>query len=194
MYDAVYLIWFLWTNFRCLLPSTCRTPIGLDHLATNRKLVDPLSYTLGLTPQKISILLLGLLNSSEKSAFTITTSAVGVANNATDSASLLLDGIYFEPLRNHKLQYFDRNNSVLYKWIQVRFPWPVSGRDVDDVRFISFGLYADWIRPTPSSGWDHLVYACSSLLQRRGLGGESWRQRHRINGATSSGMDLYSDR
>ena len=79
-----------------------------------------------------------MLNTSEKSLFTIATSkmswsAMAAANasnlgmpvmpanvNVDNTTSLLLDGVYFEPTRNHKLQYYDREKGVLFKWIQVR--------------------------------------------------------------------------
>ena len=86
-----------------------------------------------------------MLNTSEKSSFIVTTSkmswSAGGTTNASNSGlpivpaptvstkasnitvdnttTFLLDGVYFEPSRNHKLQYFDREQGVFFKWIQV---------------------------------------------------------------------------
>ena len=80
----------------------------------------------------------GMLNASEKSAFTITTSKIVPApsnstkasnitvNNTTTDVAFLLDGVYFEPSRSQTLQYFDREKGVLFKWIQVCIPRRVS--------------------------------------------------------------------
>ena len=63
-----------------------------------------------------------MINASEKSAFAITTSKMlsnNTGGNATTDVPFLLDSVYFEPLRNNKLQYLDREKGALFKWIQV---------------------------------------------------------------------------
>ena len=63
-----------------------------------------------------------MINASEKSAFAITTSKMWSNNtggNATTDVPFLLDSVYFEPLRNNKLQYLDGEQGAFFKWIQV---------------------------------------------------------------------------